>query len=192
MKGHGTRKSDSLLDNNDNHSSSSDPQSVQTDRTKGGGTTDSKMSSDNNACDDIQNRISKHETNAVRKQKYIVLAVMIVAAIAVCIVVHTMTKKSENENFDSNFVGAAEKLIASFRDVLDKGGSISSLDVAYTIHSLDHKDRWPFVTLTSFPERSASAKVLSGALFVSTNPVVTDIDRFQFEEYAALNEHHWK
>jgi hypothetical protein len=173
------------LDGN-SQSTISDPHALTEMSTTGRG------SKDADACEDIKNRISKDETSAVTKQKFLVLTVMILAAIAVCIVVHIMTKKSEQDIFQSTFEGAAEKMISSFREVLDKGGSISSLDVAYTVHSLDHNDPWPFVTLTSFPERSASAKVLSGALFVSTNPFVTDDDRLQFEQYAALNEKMWK
>jgi hypothetical protein len=156
------------------------------------GTTSGKESKASNTNDSIKNHISRDQTKAVSRQKSLVLTIMVLSTIAVCFVVHFITKNSEQDDIQSQLDAAAGKLVYTFREVLYKVGTISSLDLAATVHGIDHHLKWPFVTLSSFPERSATAKMLSGALKVSIDPLVTDDDRAQFEVYAAANEEMWK
>ena len=55
--------------------------------------------------------------------------------------------------------------------------AMGSLVVAIVAHGEDGgKANWPFVTLTSFQQRAATVKDLSGALYIGFNPLV----RFYF------------
>ncbi len=53
---------------------------------------------------------------------------------------------------------------------------------------IDHTKDWPFVTLSSFQEQSATVKQTSGALFVGMNPIVLQKDRAKWENYSVYNE----
>jgi hypothetical protein len=55
--------------------------------------------------------------------------------------------------------------------------------VAAIAHGVDNKQSWPFLSLSSFQERSATARSLSGAVFVSLNPVVSDPQRADWEKF---------
>jgi hypothetical protein len=63
-------------------------------------------------------------------------------------------------------------------------GAISSLTVAATAHSIDHEKDWPFVTLSWFQHRALTVRLLSGATFISINPIVNDADRRAWEDYS--------
>ena len=66
----------------------------------------------------------------------------------------------------------------------DKMGAAGSLVVAITAHGVDHERSWPFVALSSFQERAASVKRLSGALYIGINPLVKDEVRGEWEFYS--------
>jgi hypothetical protein len=142
----------------------------------------------------MKNRIAMYETIAVTKQKFCVLIVLVHATIAICIVVHTMMQQSDHDNFTSQFDAANHQLVTAYQGILDHMGSISALGLTVTVHdsSTDHPVRWPFVTFSLFPERAASVQAISGAWFVSINPLITEEDRRQFETYAAMNKQIWK
>jgi len=66
----------------------------------------------------------------------------------------------------------------------EKMGAAGSLVVAMIAEGLAKEKNWPFVTLTSFQERAATIKRLSGALYIGMNPVVLQKDREQWEWYS--------
>lgn len=72
----------------------------------------------------------------------------------------------------------------------DKMGAAGSLVVAIVAHGIALGESWPFVTLSSFQERAATVKRLSGALYIGMNPVVKDADRLAWENYSVYSEDH--
>ena len=76
--------------------------------------------------------------------------------------------------------------------VKQKIGAISALAVANIAHSTDHSNDWPFVTLSSFQQRSFTTRILADALFVSTLPLVSDEHRDAWEnEYIVSSNANW-
>lgn len=53
---------------------------------------------------------------------------------------------------------------------------------------MDHRRTWPFVTLSSFQQRSSTARSLSKALFVSINPFILHSEREEWEKYVHEDE----
>ncbi len=73
----------------------------------------------------------------------------------------------------------------TFLDIArDKMGAAGSLVVAMIAEGLAKGNEWPFVTLSSFQERAATIKRLSGALYIGMNPVVLQKERAQWEWYS--------
>lgn len=61
----------------------------------------------------------------------------------------------------------------TFLDIAQsKMGAAASLTVAEVAYGQDTAKTWPFVTLSSFQQRAATVKTLSGALFIGMNPIV--------------------
>lgn len=52
----------------------------------------------------------------------------------------------------------------------EKMAAAGSLVVAIVAHGIALDDSWPFVTLSSFQERAATVKRLSGALYIGIDP----------------------
>jgi len=89
------------------------------------------------------------------------------------------------------FSGSALRVVKSFEDILQQRiAAIAALGVTITASALETNSTWPFVTVNRFQERSASVRSLSGALFLTLAPIVTDENRAAWEEYA-VNNSHW-
>jgi hypothetical protein len=65
---------------------------------------------------------------------------------------------------------------------------MSSLGVAAIV---DYTRTWPFVTLSSFQQRAATAKEESGALYVHINHMVSESDRKKWEEFVVGEDSNW-
>jgi effector-binding domain-containing protein len=140
----------------------------------------------------IREELAKKETIAVCRLRVLVIVVLICAATAVCLVVFFTTKYAEEDEFDIQYEGVAEKVIQSFGDIIVEMAAISGLGVAASAHSLDHTSKWPYTTLSNFQQRAGNARALSGVLYVSINPLVTDDElRPAWEEYVNGPESQW-
>ena len=65
---------------------------------------------------------------------------------------------------------------------------MAGLGVSCTAYARSVNAEWPFVTMNDFQQRSASARSLSGALFMELLPIVTGENRPAWEEYAVANK----
>jgi hypothetical protein len=137
-------------------------------------------------------QLAQKETTAVFRLKVIVVLVLLMAAYGVSFLVWYITSNAESDEFESQYEGMAAKVVDSFLDIpRQKIGAISSLNVAAIAHGVDHVRSWPFVTLSSFQERSASVRSQSDALFVAMLPIVTDANRDEWEHYVSGEDSYW-
>lgn len=120
------------------------------------------------------------------------IGVLIAASAAVSTVVFKTTKRSETEEFKTQYSGAAQKIVEAFGGIVEQNlGAISSMGVATIAHGVDHVRTWPRVTLSSFQQRAGTAKAISGALFVGLAPFVKESDRRDWEEYVVSDDAYW-
>lgn len=132
---------------------------------------------------------AKQETRAVFHLRLLVVVVLLLAAIAVCLIVYLITAKGEHQEYETQYHGAAMKIQEEFVSIVnDRLSSISALGVAMTAHGRDHAKEWPWVTLSSFQERASTALAQSGALYVHVNPRVRADQRDEWEIYSATSE----
>jgi hypothetical protein len=138
--------------------------------------------------------LAQKETRHVFMLRVLVVMVLLLAAVAVSLVVYFITRNAEIDEFETQYTALAETVLRAFEDIVtEKLGAISSVGVAAIAHGVDHRRDWPFVTLSFFQERSATARSLSGALSISINPMVNDAQRSEWEKFVVEEEeeHGW-
>ena len=133
--------------------------------------------------------LAKKETRVVLGLRVLVFVVLILAAIAVSLIVFFITSNSEEDEYKTQYEGAAKQLMDAFLEVVEtRLPAVSSLGVAIIAHAADHETQfWPFVSLSSFQERSATARKQSLALYVHVNPRVDLDQREEWESFTAIN-----
>jgi hypothetical protein len=137
-------------------------------------------------------QLAQKETTTVFRLRGLVMTFLLMATYCVAAVIYAILCNSEYEQFESQYEGVAARVVDSFMGIPQKKiGAISSLKVALVAHGVDHARSWPFVTLSSFQQRSASVRSLSKALFVAMHPIVTDANRDEWEHYVTEEDSYW-
>lgn len=141
---------------------------------------------------DAEEQLAQKESRHVFVLRVVVMMVLFFAACGVSAVVFFITKKGVEDEFETQYEGTAEKILEAFQGVVkQKLGAISSVGVAIIAHGVDHLRSWPFVTLSSFQQRSSTARSLSNALFISVSPSVNETNREPWEKYVVSNDSYW-
>eukprot|EP00977_Amphora_coffeiformis_P018149 scaffold6242_cov168-Amphora_coffeaeformis.AAC.1 len=136
------------------------------------------------ASSEESSKFVKKETLRVLYLRIGVVLLLACASAAISMVVYFITASAEEENFESQYYAAAEKVTESFLDIATKKmPAVGSLIVAMVAHGQDHENSWPYVTLSSFQERATTVKDLSGVLYLGYNPLVAHANRLAWENY---------
>ena len=135
------------------------------------------------SLESIKDKISKNETRVVFRLRVIVILVLLMAAGGVCAVVFLITRRAQVDAFEIQYDGVAGKVVDSFTAILTEMAAISGLGVAASAYGIDSQSSWPFVTISNFQERAGNARTLSGALFVTINPLVSGEQFDPWERY---------
>jgi len=181
--------------NNNNESDSLHSNSISSDLEESN-TTSSKPKRDddksNNDGDDEQKlQLATKETAAVFRLRLIVLLVLLIASVAVSFIVYHITSESLKDQTTSDFTGAAKKVTETFLDIAEtKIAALASIAVAVIANSLDLQQDWPFVTISNFQQRAATARSQSGALNLMLVPLVDTVERAQWQQFVQ-NQSSW-
>jgi hypothetical protein len=179
---------DSDSDSSQHDSSSFDEEC----RSASGTSASSTKATDEDAVGIKDQVISSKETAAVLRIRVVVIISLLLAAAAVSFVVYFIIRNAELEEFEIQYEGTAEKVLASFTDVVKEMGAISGLGIAASSHGFRTKNEWPFVTLSDFQQRAGNARTLSGTLYVSINPIVDTKETLdKWEEYVLGENNYW-
>jgi hypothetical protein len=136
--------------------------------------------------------LSRHGTQAVFRLRLVVILVMTLTATAVSVIIYRTTSGDEDNEYSTQYDKAAEKVIESFDSILDRLTSINSIGIAATAFGLDHNEtKWPFHTMSSFQQRASTTRLVSDALSISINPIVTEGNRKEWEEHVARSSGKW-
>lgn len=74
-------------------------------------------------------------------------------------------------------------------DIVVEMSAVAGLAVTATV---DGNYSWPFVTLNAFQERASNARFLSGAIYLSINPIVNGNEELAaWEKYAQSDANSW-
>jgi len=135
-------------------------------------------------------QLSKKETEAVFRLRLLVFLILFLASIAVSLIVYFITAGAMDDQYESGYAAAAEKVVEAFLDIAEsKIGIMASLGVATIAHGIDHPRKWPYLTLSSYQQRSSAARSQSGALDVVLCPLVNETQRAEWDFF--VNESKW-
>jgi hypothetical protein len=158
--------------------------------------TTNTTSNKSNGSDNVRNTLTGTDTKNVQRLRFITLLIMFIVAISVSVLVFALENTSEMEEFQTQYTSAANKLISSFNSIVEHAGSVSSIANVATISAYDQSQSsdsnnnasWPFVTLTAFEKHASVARLISGALYVSMEPLVSNNDRDDWEVYVTKDK----
>lgn len=200
----------SLIDNCSNSSCGNSSRSSTTAAGQNSGNSSSGNSNRTGDTDDdlqtIKDALAKQETKQVFRLRVFVVLILIAAASSITLAVFFLTKKAEAEEFEIQYEGVAGKILEHFEEILKEMSAVSGLAVGATIHNerlqemhtkygihdeTEYPVEWPFVTLPNFQERAGNVRSISGAIYVSINPIVS-IEQLPFwEDYVQSEASSW-
>ncbi len=157
-----------------------------------GSTNDSKRTSDDDAYN-IKNVLAKHETQQVFRLRILVILILIAAATSISVTIYFIVRNADTDEFELQYYGAANKVVDAFQEVLVQMSAVSGIAVSVTADTLkaNSTESWPFVTMSNFQERAGSARKLSGAIYVSINPIVESNKLSKWERYVQSDANYW-
>ena len=108
------------------------------------GSIDLSLSGDRSISEEnVRNeKFTQNETKHVFRLRVLVIAVIILAAVAVSLVVFFLSKNGEEEEYEMQFEGTAEKVMEVFQAIVtEKFNALAGLSIAMTAHSMNtHRD----------------------------------------------------
>jgi hypothetical protein len=154
----------------------------------------------------IKNSLAKEETKQVFRLRVAVVLILIAAATSVSLAVYFITKNSEKEEFEIQYTGVAKKILDNFEKIIVEMSAVSGLAVAATTSAeqmqlfystvgvsveTEYPIGWPFITLSDFQQRAGNVKSVSGAIYVSVNPIVSADEVPLWESYVQSDANKW-
>ena len=135
--------------------------------------------------------LAKNESRVLNGLRVAVILVLLITTAVVSVGVYQYTSKDQKEDFKSEFLGFADRIMDSFHTTVEhKLGAIDSFSVSITSFALHSGSNFPNVTIPDFEIRGASARVVADSTFIRWMPLVTREQRPGWEAYASQN-HMW-
>jgi hypothetical protein len=145
----------------------------------------------NKECDTDNKTLARRETKVVNVLRVLVLVLLLVTTTLTSVGVYFFTSNEETQNFESTYQANAQRIVESFHDAVERRlGAINSMATAITSHSLDTKQKFPFVTIPNFEIFGSDLRVQAAVTGIAWLPLVTDETRVAWEEYALINRSH--
>lgn len=203
------RKPRSLSDDGDSSSYGSRSTTSGVERSSGTGNSTNSNRTGDTTDDDlntIKNSLAKEETKQVFRLRVAVVLILIAAATSVSLAVYFITKNSEKEEFEIQYTGVAKKILDNFEKIIVEMSAVSGLAVAATTSAeqmqlfystvgvsveTEYPIGWPFITLSDFQQRAGNVKSVSGAIYVSVNPIVSADEVPLWESYVQSDANKW-
>jgi class 3 adenylate cyclase len=133
--------------------------------------------------------IARKENAAVLTSRIVVLAVLVLSTSGVAFAVYYYINKTEETEFDSQFVDDSYKVFQALGSVLDLSlGTVDAFVVSMVSYASASNSTWPFVTLPNHAARVAKIRSLSKALIIQQYQIVAEEDRADWEIYANDNK----
>ena len=160
--------------------------------------TDSEShSSDNNKEGDddintIKDQLTKSETKLVFRLRSLVILVLLLAGAGVSVTTYLIPHSASIAQFETQYAGAALQITSAFNAIFQEIATISLLGIQVSNYAVDNGTiSWPSVTVSNFQSRASGVRTLSGALYVSVNPVVAADELAAWEDYVQGGANYW-
>jgi len=149
------------------------------------------MQKSNRTDFELKDKITQKETQAVFRLRLWVMRVLLLTGVAVSLVVYSMTRTSQLQEFSNIYNGAANQILSSvLTDMTERMGQVAALSAAYTTSTTPTAEEdWPFVTLPHFHQQAQKVRHSSGALFVRMAPYVRTDQLDEWHVYVNSSDH---
>jgi len=133
--------------------------------------------------------VANDENRLVWRLRLLVAFVLMSAMIAVCVGVYLNGRNDEQDSFEKDFAGLADKLVISFESVVrQRFGAIDMFFSAVTANS--NQTAWPLVTPPDYTRRASELHDMAGLSLSLLLPRIEEDRRTEWEEYALANQGH--
>lgn len=143
----------------------------------------------------IKSTLALQETKQVFRLRVLVILVLLAAAASISITIYVIIQNSNMDEYQLQYEASANKLVDSLQHVLMEMAAISGIAVAATADALQFYSNsnasWPYVTMSHFQQRVSSARRISGAIYVSINPIVQSNQLSDWERYVQSDANSW-
>lgn len=133
--------------------------------------------------------LAKNENRWVWRLRFLVALVLLTATIAVCLAVYFDGRQDEQEAFEHDFAGLADKLVVSFESVVQQ--RFGAIDLFTSDMTANANGSWPFVEPPGFTRRMAEVHRMAGLSITFLLMKVEEEDRAAWEEYS-VSHLEWK
>jgi hypothetical protein len=136
--------------------------------------------------------IALRETKQICWLRGIVMVALLVATFMVSVVIFYSTRRSELEQFETQFGDHAAKLLDAFTTHWNNGiSAVDNLGVSLTSYGKQSAFQWPFAIIPDFEVRAASTLNLAVAALISLYPLVEDFQQDAWESSALEFARDW-
>ncbi|CAB9497503.1 Receptor-type guanylate cyclase gcy [Seminavis robusta] len=134
--------------------------------------------------------LAKKENMYVWYLRFVVTALLGAVALAVCLSVYFVTKRSEEADMENDFVDLSEKLVDTFEITFQQRfGIVDNFAQELTSYEKDAPNvTWPFVTMPDFERRAGRTAALADLFCILILPMVPAEQRVEWEHYAVANQ----
>jgi len=137
-------------------------------------------------------QLFKKETQVVFCLCLLIFLILFLALIAVSLIVYFITTHSMDDEYNSEYAAATKKVVEAFMHIAkSKIGGLVSLGAAMIAHGIDHSCKWPYVMLSCFQQHSSAVHSQSGALDVVLCPLVSEMQRAEWESFVNKTKMDW-
>lgn len=137
----------------------------------------------------LADSLARKETYAVCGLRMFMFGVLLVVAVVCSFLICTYTKRSEEQEFESEFTAQGLKFIGGFQgDSLRKLQALEALSRSITACTLESGSEWPFVTIPDSANHFQPYLSLADAASLLVMPIVPARLRSAWERYSIANQ----
>lgn len=149
---------------------------------------DAEYAAKEHETNELEDKLGKDETKAVRNFRILFLASLIGVAVLSSVLVFVYTRNTEKQEFETTYKGHGRKVLEAFQeDSYRKMQALESLSSTITSYALDHNLTWPFVTVANSARVFGPYLSLADAAYLLMMPLVPTRQRADWEVYASNN-----
>ena len=133
--------------------------------------------------------VAQDESRWVWRLRLLVAFVLLSATIAVCLTVYFQGRDDEQDSFEKDFSGLADKPVVSFKSVVQQ--RFGAIELFASDVTANANGSWPFVSPPAFAQRVSEVHKMAGLSLSLFLVKVEEEERTGWEEYSVAHQD-WK
>jgi hypothetical protein len=153
----------------------------------------SNSTKDLSSTESIRYEIAKRQSTFVFYVKRLVIGTMLVSSAIISAAMYISRSNGETDELKSQMFGTTRLIKNSFVHIAERSiEAMAALKVSAVSQGIEEGyNSWPFVTIPNFQERAKIVHDSSKSIFVAVHPVVSDKNRYMWEQFVVGNGSDW-